>query len=378
MTYLKPGLAAAVALAALYSNAFAGGFSRGDANIDILFEDGKAAIDAGVTYVAPKRQFDTIDGVQSSDDPISKSYFVPNLAIKASISDSFSCALTYTQPFGASSVYGPQANAAEAARIGNYATEKGFTTNEYGGTCAARFDAGPGRIHVIGGVFLQDFRYKAETFYGTLRLADDSAFGYRFGLAYDIPEYAMRAQLMYRSEVEHKVSGDFTPDALIPVVGTTPLPSDGVGTLPQSIKLSLQSGIAPDWLVYGSVEWTDWSILDALNYDIAVLGPQHDVYNWRDGWTVQAGIGHKFNDLLSGTVNLTWDRGVGTGADIMTDTWTLGVGGALKAGPGAFQLGVGLSYLTAGEQSTANGATYDATAGGDWALGVSTSYRIKF
>ncbi|MFM2278807.1 MAG: hypothetical protein RLZZ444_1038, partial [Pseudomonadota bacterium] len=65
MTDLKTGLTAVVALAALHSSALAGGFSRGDANIDILFEDGKAAIDAGVTYVAPKRQFDTVDGVQS-------------------------------------------------------------------------------------------------------------------------------------------------------------------------------------------------------------------------------------------------------------------------------------------------------------------------
>jgi long-chain fatty acid transport protein len=374
----KTGFAAALAFAALCSTAHAGGFSRGEADTDILFEDGKVVLRAGTTFVSPDRKYGTISGVDATDGAFSDTYWIPSFAAKVGISDSFACAVTYTQPFGASSTFGAQAQAAEAAATGNYTIHKEFITNELGGTCDAKFDAGPGKIHILGGVFAEDFSYTEETFFGTLKLKDDSAFGYRFGVAYDIPEYAMRAQLMYRSKVEHNVDGSFTPDALAAVVGATPLDAFGTGTLPQSVKLSLQSGVAPGWLVYGSVQWTDWSVLDTLDYEIDVLGPQSDVYNWKDSWSIQGGVAHEFTDKIAGTINLTWDQGVSTGADIMSDTWTLGAGASLNAGPGQFLLGVGVSYMTSGSQSTADGADYDATANGDWAYAITSSYKVSF
>jgi long-chain fatty acid transport protein len=374
----KTGLAAIITLTVLGSSAHAGGFSLGEADTDILFEDGKAVVRGGVTYVSPQRKYDTIMGVEGSDGRYSDSYFVPSLAIKADVSDSFACAVTYTQPFGAFATYGDQARMAEAVMTGNYTKRKEFTSNEYGATCDAKFDVGPGKVHVLGGIFLQDFDYTEETLFGTLHLKDDSALGYRLGVAYDIPEYAMRAQLMYRSKIEHKVDGDFTPDALAAVVGADPLNAYGAGTLPQSVKLSLQSGVAPGWLVYGSVTWTDWSVLESFDYTIDVLGPQKDIYNWKDGWTVQAGVAHSFTDKIAGTINLTWDKGVGSGADIQTDYWTLGAGASINAGPGQFVLGAGVTYMTSGSQSFADGADYDATAAGDWAYAATGSYKIAF
>jgi hypothetical protein len=50
-------------------------------------------------------------------------------------------------------------------------------------------------------------------------------------------------------------------------------------------------------------------------------------------------VGHEFNENLSGTVNLTWDQGVGTGADITSDCWTVGLGGEFKTDLGTFGLG---------------------------------------
>lgn len=374
----QTSLAAIIVVAALSSQARAGGFSLGEADTDILFEDGKAVVRAGVTYVSPQRKYDTIAGQNSPDGRHSDSYFMPSLAIKANVSENFACALTYTQPYGASATYGKLAKLAEATATGNFTNHKEFTTNEYGATCDAKFDVGPGKVHVLGGIFVEDFDYTENTLFGTLHLKDDSAFGYRLGLAYDIPEYAMRAQLMYRSKTEHKVDGDFTPDALAAVVGADPLNAFGAGTLPQSVKLSLQSGVAAGWLVYGSVTWTQWSVLDSLDYTIDVLGPQKDIYNWKDGWTVQTGVAHSFTDKVAGTINLTWDKGVGNGADIQTDTWTLGAGASVNAGPGQFVLGAGVSYLTSGSQSVTRGSDYDATAKGDWAYAVTSSYKIAF
>lgn len=384
-TLFKNGLLAAAALAALAGAAQAGGFSRGEADTDILFESGDFIFRSGATYVSPRRQFATTGGTANTDGVYTNGYWIPSVAAKIGVSENFACALTYTQPFGGDATYGMDVRKAQLANGRTPYGDKYFDTNEYGATCDVKLDAGAGKIHLLGGVFMQDFSYTAvneldtlipaATKYGTLRLEDDSAFGYRLGAAYEIPEYALRVSLMYRSKVKHDADeGSFDLKDL----GTTLLPAEGYGTLPQSLKLYAQTGVAPGWLVYGSVKWTDWSVLDALNYTITGIGALQDVYNWSDGWTVQAGVAHVFNDKLTGTVNLTWDKGVSTGADIYTDTWTLGAGIQAKVGPGDLRFGGAVSYLTSGSQSVAEKATFDATTDGDWAYAITGSYKISF
>lgn len=379
-----------IAACAFVGGAQAGGFSRGEADTDILYEDGTIAGRGGWVYVMPDRSFATISGTASDDDAYSENYGIPSFAGKFRVSDNFSCALTYTQPFGAKSEYGAQAQAADKLAdgggvLGNAVETSQFTTDEFGGTCAVNFDAGPGDVYVIGGVFTQSFSYTEVKTYGTLDLEDDSAFGYRLGAAYEIKEYALRAELMYRSQVDHEAEGTFTNNdnafvgAFLGVPVGSSVFASGTGSLPQSLELSLQSGIAPGWLAFGSVKWTDWSVLQTLNYSITgPIGDQTKDFFWRDGWTVTGGVGHQFNEKISGALSLTWDRGVGTGADIFSDTWTLGAGAQIKHGPGVLRIGAAASYLTSGEQSTADGADFNATADGDWAYALSANYRISF
>ncbi|GMB83625.1 OmpP1/FadL family transporter [Shinella zoogloeoides] len=374
----KNGILAAAAFAALASTAQAGGYSRGEADTDILFESGDFIFRAGATYVSPRRAFKTTGGTANHDGVYSNDYWIPSVAAKIGISENFACALTYTQPFGADATYGPQARAAMVG-LGKY-SDKGFETNEYGATCDVKFDVGPGKIHFLGGVFLQDFTYDATNEGGLLpagkfHLRDDGAFGYRIGAAYEITEYALRVSLMYRSEVKHEADEGYYDFTTLPIPTRS---ATGYGTLPQSLKLSVQTGVAPGWLVYGSVKWTDWSVLDTLNYTITGLGANKDVYNWKDGWTLQAGVAHVFNEKLTGTVNLTWDSGVSTGADIHGDTITLGAGILAKVGPGDLRFGGGITRMSSGSQSIAKGATFDATGGGGWAYGVTGSYKISF
>lgn len=385
----KTAILCLLGVSALATSAHAGGWNRGEADTDILYEDGAYVMRGGAVYISPKRSFATINGVDATDDRYSQDYWIPSLAAKFKASDNFACALTYTQPFGADADYGAQAQAAGATLTGLGASHKDFITNEYGATCDVSMQAGKGRLHFLGGVFLQDFEYTAingpylsvagplgPIGTGTLKLEDKAAFGYRFGVGYDIPEYALRAQLMYRSAVEHDANiGSYD----VTYLGSTLAQNDayGSGTLPQSVKLSLQSGVAPGWMVYGSVKWTDWSVMQSLDYNVAGT-PRSDIYNWKDGWTINAGVAHAFNEKIAGTVNVTWDSGVGTGADIYSDTWTFGAGVSIKAGPGELRVGGAVSYLTEGSQSTADEALYDATADGDWAYALSANYRITF
>ncbi|MFN3321348.1 MAG: OmpP1/FadL family transporter [Allorhizobium sp.] len=378
-----------IAACAFVGGAQAGGFARGEADTDILYEDGTVAARGGWVYVMPQRGYGTIGGTSSTDDDFTDSYGIPSFAAKARITDAVSCAFTYTQPFGADSTYGAAAQAADKAAdggglAGNAVERSEFITNELGGTCSAKFDVGPGGLYIIGGVFSQSFSYTESKTFGTLNLEDDAAFGYRFGTAFEIKEYALRAELMYRSQVDHEGDGTFRNDdsAVIAALRSIPIGSSvsasGSGSLPQSLELNLQSGIAPGWLAFGSIKWTDWSVLQTLNYNITNIGDQQKNFFWRDGWTITGGVGHQINEKVSGALSLTWDRGVGTGADIFTDTWTLGAGAQIKHGPGVLRIGAAASYLTSGSQSTADGADFNATADGDWAYALSANYRISF
>lgn len=382
-----------IAACAFVGGAQAGGFSRGEADTDILYEDGTVAARGGYVYVMPQRGYETIDGAAGTDDDFTQNYSVPSFSAKFRASENFSCALTYTQPFGAKSEYGTQAQLADRAADtglsgllgGNAVKSSQFDTDEFGGTCAVNFNAGPGDFYILGGVFTQSFDYTERKDFGTLNLQDDSAFGYRLGAAYEIKEYALRAELMYRSQVDHDASGIFTLESAALSFATgipvgTQLSSNGSGSLPQSLELSLQSGIAPGWLAFGSIKWTDWSVLETLDYSITNLPDSSKNFYWRDGWTITGGVGHTFTDNVSGAVSLTWDRGVSTGADIVTDTWTLGAGTQIKAGPGVVRVGAAVSYLTEGSQEVngTTGADFDATVGGDWAYAVSASYKISF
>ncbi|GAB4351075.1 MAG: OmpP1/FadL family transporter [Oricola sp.] len=381
------GLACATALT---GSAAAGGFSRGTADTDILFEDGNFAMRAGALYVAPKRGYETIGGVAATDGNYSDAYTVPSAAVKVDLFNNLSCAGTYTTPFGAGATYGAQAIAAGRTADGTGTISEGFTSTEFGLTCGAHFDAGKGRFWLLGGGFLQDFDYSQTVSVAalgnttaTLSFHDKYRPGYRIGAAYEIPEIALRAQILYRSAVTQTPSsseGSFVTQA----VGSST--ASGNGTLPQSVELKLQSGIAPGWLAFGSVKWTDWSVLQTLNYTIdgTLLAGNYQLdYFWRDGWTVTGGIGHAFNDKVSGSLSLTWDRGVSTTEDAYTDAWTVASGLSVKSDRSELRFGGAITHL-AGKSIAADpipgnpGNSFAYTVGGDWSYAVGANFRVSF
>lgn len=403
------------------ASAQAGGFSRGTADTDILFEEGNFSMRAGATAVAPQRGYSTINGVAATDPNYSNTYYVPTGAIKLNLTDNARCAGTYTQPYGASSSYGPQAIAAGLID-GSGLVSRDFTTDEFGLTCALMFNdvgsfsVGSGRLSLIGGVFIENFTYAevvqfqgavitgallaagqpalvAGAIGGTLNgtqgtLSFDGGYnpGYRFGIAYEIPEIAARVQLLYRSQVTHNPAGTFVTAADFLAGGTGT--SLGNGTLPQSVELRAQTGVAPGTLVFGSVKWTDWSVLQTLNYTVtggALPGVRNLEFFWQDGWTVTGGVGRQFTDWMSGSVSLTWDKGVSTTEDVFTDTWTLATGVEFRGERASLQLGGAISHLAGGSVAAeaavgagGPGDTFAYTVGSDWSYAVGGRFVVNW
>ncbi len=377
MTGFTKILLAGTVLATSIAAAQAGGFSRGNADTDILYEPGNFTMRSGVTIVNPQRSFTRHDDPGLVGKRYTESYVVPSLAMKLQPFEALGCAGTYAQPYGADVNY-------EGRTTPGKLTEQ-FDVEEFALTCALRFDAGPGQLYLLGGVFHEKFDYQRTQIVPTALIIPgapgtlDAGLtlvgtdqGYRVGIGYDIPEIALRGQLMYRSGTSYGADGTFTVQTPF---GPLAAPALGLGNLPQSVELKLQSGIAAGWLAFGSVKWTDWSVQEALIVQTP-LATTADIYNWRDGWTVTAGVGHAFNEQVSGLASITYDRGVATGYDLIGDSWTLSLGTSLRdTFGGELRAGLGVSYLAAVDAPL---HPENQSVGSDWATGVSLGYRINW
>ncbi|QKC96528.1 outer membrane protein transport protein [Mesorhizobium sp. NZP2298] len=383
---LKALLGAGCCSLALMGSAHASGFSRGTADTDILFEDGNFNMRTSVTYVAPTRKYSVnpmnpyLVGENYSD-----SYAIPSAAVKFKLTDSLSCAGTLTQSYGGAATW-----SRSSGTLGKL--NEDFTMYEYGATCGLKFDLSKGRVWLIGGVYneVTDYNLVAGAPVGTSIPVlgvdlHDSNFGWRAGIAYEIPEIALRTQLMYRSGVDINASGAASFQG-------TDLPGGATGqaNFPQSVEFKAQTGIAPGWLAYGSVKWTDWSVTERLMLNVPALALNSgNLYFWRDGWTVTGGIGHKFNDQFSGTVFAAYDRGVSTGWDLTGDSYTIGTGVSMKDKLGGeLRLGLAAIYLASVSETQYNNSYvpgspdprngFNRSVDGDWGYALSAGYSIKW
>jgi long-chain fatty acid transport protein len=401
---------AVMAGVAVQSPALAGGIERGGYNIDLLFDPSSAALESTATFVMPDRKLksavDTsatgpvsLNGLGYSDHADeTENYWSPRIGGKVGYENA-DCMFDYSQPYGAHS--NPGRNWAGAYQN----TETRINSDNYALTCSYRFDAGPGQLRVIGGAnYLEMDGFKERLVLapeliagagltgngiGRLDLAGHG-WGWRAGVAYEIPEYAFRASLVYFSEVKlNDVSGsvDLTnlPSVFNPLGGQV-VPVHGSTAMPDSLELKLQSGIAQDWLAFGSVKWVDWSQLQTIPFSNDALGQITTLdLGYRDGWTVTGGIGHKFNDQWSGAVSVTWDRGTSQEYGSQSDTWVFTTGVAYSPTKNVeIRLAGVLGWMSGGDSSAqvtdgvviGNEATYKYDS--DLVAALSTSLKVKF
>ncbi|TIS62400.1 MAG: transporter [Mesorhizobium sp.] len=388
--------------------AHAGGIERGGYDIDLLFDPAPFATEAEATYVMPNRKLK--NAVDTSGNPIvltgmstaneSEDYWVPRIGVKAQIVQGVDCMVDYSQPWGA--------HTAPGAWNGAYSNmETDIKSNNYAATCSYKMDAGKGQLRFIGGVFYQEvYGFKKDLvsplvpdFGGTGRVdLTSSGWGWRAGLAYEIPEIAFRASLVYNSQVKlDNISGTLD---LTKVGVPQPIDVYGEASMPDTVELKLQSGIAPGWLAFGSIKWVNWSILQSIPIcsqaskgvaacttisPIPIRWTSLDLM-YRDGWTVSGGIGHKFNDQWSAAGQLTWDRGTSHGYGSQTDTWTLGGGVAYTPKPNIeIRLAGAIGVMTSGHSGTVTdengyvaGTDVSYDFGNDLVTAISGGVKIKF
>ncbi len=376
------------------STATAGGYDTGERDWDALFITSETiAVETQVRHIMPDRVLSNVTSVAPvstiTTAPEAEAFTIFRATATGRAGDYLRCMTSFRQPWEGHANYGSAWIAAAAV------IEQHFSSQDYGLTCAGTHQIEIGQLSVLGGVSYQQARFELTqavpntmvappfpVIGQTLTDVDDWSWAWRVGLAYEIPEYALRASLIYNSQVDYNMSGTVTS----PIYGGT-VSTSGSISMPRSIELKAQSGVAPGWLAFGSLRWTDWSVADAMILTSPGLGQVSGLeLQWQDSWTVTAGAVHQINEQLALTGSLTWDQGATNGFTPQTDTWVGALNAVFDPNDHA-QLVVGGSagLMTSGSYSTAtltngnpNPLGYSATFGTDWVLALNASVKISF
>lgn len=359
--------------------ALAGGLERAPQSIAILFEDGNY-LEAGIGRVDPTvsgNDVATFGGRKTGD--VALGYNFGSIAYKHQFNPNLSAAFIIEQPYGSDVRY-PGLSATEGSvplsgtaafvdsttytALLRYKMDNGFGI--HGGLRGSRADA---KVTLDGRVFAAAL--PATPYYA--RLESDLSWGYAIGASYEKPEIAARVSLTYNSPITHS----FDTEEYIAgrKVGTSNTDVD----TPRSWNLEAQTGVAPGWLVFGSVRWVKWS---EFKVKPRVLG--RDLVSLDDTTTYVLGVGHKFNENWSGAASFTFEpkagddnvsplsptngrKGVSLAAIYTQDNWKI------TGGISYFKLGDADAAVTtpAGERAFARMSDGDALG-----VGLKVGYRF--
>ncbi|AJB47229.1 long-chain fatty acid transporter [Acinetobacter nosocomialis] len=204
--------------------------------------------------------------------------------------------------------------------------------------------------------------------------------GWLAGVAYQIPEIALKASLTYRSEIDHDVNirekiptlsalSLLGQDATAAAIANSS--ADTTITTPQSVNFDFQTGIMANTVAFANVRWVNWKDFSIQPYKFGqlskVVGPLADpsrpngfnlVEYSDDQWTVNAGVGRKLNEKWAGNVSVGWDSGAGNPVTTLGPTegyWNVGVGVQYSPTPQTFIAG-GVKYFWLGDAKAQTGA----------------------
>lgn len=361
--HLRRGaLAATLALSA--GGVAAGGLDRSGQKLDILFEKGNAASISFGT-ISPSVDGTYVGGMFKSGN-IAKSFTRTNLAYKQQLNDQLALAFMYDEAFGAdisypaSGTFAGLANTNATLAAPEVSALLHYRINErvsvFGGVRGQWLSA---EVSVPGGGKLQ-YNGKVDKGFKT---------GYVVGAAYEIPDIALRVALSYNSAITHNLS---TTESSIATGGATITSPDTEITMPQSVNLDFQSGIAENTLLFGRIRWVDWSETEvAPNHYSNSLGRGNLVEYPKDSVTYNLGVGRRFSDTWSGAITVGYEPKQGYEHLNLgpRDGYTsLGLGATYTRGN--TKITGGVSYLWFGDTTSKGAGGYKGNFQNNTALAV--------
>ncbi len=354
--YLATGLVALIATPAL-----GGGIERSPQSMAILFEEGNY-VEFGVTHARPRVSGELFGPGGPDSGNIARRFTTGSLALKSDINENLSFALILDQPFGADTLY-PMGTPLGGARgkIDN-TTLTGVMRYKFDGGFSAH--AGLRSSWTSGRVSLPGYDMSTNT---------DQAFGYLLGVAYEMPEIALRVALTYNSKIKHSFNA---LEEVATPAGVVPFDTSFNTNIPQSVNLEFQTGVAEDTLVFGSVRWVNWKdfSIEPTVYQSDPATPPLVAYQ-KNSVTYTLGVGRRFNENWSGSVSLSHDTGNGNPTSNLGPTGkrnSIGLGVSYTMD--AMTISAGLQYSRIGSATTNIGSEFSSNSaiGG----GIRIGYRF--
>ncbi|MBL4811549.1 MAG: transporter [Rhodobacteraceae bacterium] len=304
--------------------ALAGGLDRSGQGIDIIFEAGNR-VELSFGNIMPSVT-GNIGGVVDSGS-VAPDYFATSVSIKTQINEALSFALIIDQPFGASVDY--------SGASAGYPVDAVAELTSTGITALVNYRIGD-RISVHAGARMVSMQGELITGGSTIDFASDSGTGFVVGGAYEIPDIALRAALAYSSAID--LSHVTTAAGGLADLGATNY------SLPQSINLDLQTGIAANTLLMASVRWVDWT-----ETDINIGQTGDDLIDYTsDTITYTLGVGRRFSDVLSAAVSVSYEASTGEEQSNLSPTdgkFGITLGGTYTIGAADITAGVSYNWL---------------------------------
>lgn len=403
-------LSTAILLATVpMTGAFAAAMDRSGQSIASFLQPGNY-FEAGISVLDPSVSGHFKAAPSVSTGEMADDYEFYNAALKFQLTENFSFGLIYDQPFGAAATYEPTALNVFNNAIGettevevdtqNLSVILGFQPSEnwniYGGGVYQT---------VKGNVQLRGAAYGGAAGFGgyNANIGEDSAVGWLAGIAYQIPEIALKASLTYRSEIEHDIQISENLGALEAVKALpTYRPGQSNITTPQSVNLDFQTGIMADTVAFANVRWVNWEDFSIRPHDFGFaanivgqrVNPTHttgfNLVDYSDDQiSATVGVGRKFAEKWAGNVSVGWDSGAGDPVSTLGPTegyWNLGLGLQFSPAPNYFIAG-GVKYFMLGD-ATAQSGSYSIPGAAQaaqvaefedndaWAYGLKIGYRF--
>ncbi|OTG89448.1 OmpP1/FadL family transporter [Acinetobacter sp. ANC 3813] len=238
-------------------------------------------------------------------------------------------------------------------------------------------------------------------------IPEESEFGFLAGVAFQIPEIALKASLTYRSEIDYKVNVEERMPQANSILIASAVKELGKDytftsgstniTTPQSINLDFQSGIMANTIAFANIRWVDWSkfairphkfgqLAAGLTQAVAGTTRGFDLIAYeKDQFSVNFGVARKLNEQWALSVLGGWDSGVGELTSTLGPTdgyWSAGLGAQFSPTPATF-IQAGARYFWLGDAKAQSASwfgteRYDAEFKDNNAIGYSVKMGYRF
>lgn len=380
---MKKIMTVAVLTATAAANAHAGGIDRAGQNTDIIYKPGTYG---EVSFSS------TMPSVSGNDLPLATAAGTFNsgasydsaaddfnsfgFGFKHDVTERFSLALTGQEDFGSDIAYGgdprrtnlggtsAEANTYALALIGRFKLNENIS-----------FHAGVRRDTADGTIRLSGLAYGRASGY-EVRLSEDVGYGYLIGGAYEIPEIAFRVAVTNNSKIRH----DFGTAETLNGQSLGSSEATDVDT-PHSVNIDLQTGIAENTLLFGSIRWAEWSEFKIEPQRFKALTGS-GLVSLDDSTTFEVGLGHRFTDSFSASASFIYEDG---GSDDLVSPlaptnglMAVTLGGAYRIGAAELSGGVRYNWLGDAKPETGTPDTARASFANNNAVSVGVKLGYYF